>query len=668
MTARTRLVLILLISAAALAWLSAPPRPGVRPVATREPVPRGPEVLPAPAFVRLGTPDVPSERSAIFPDGSRFVVVDESTMRVLDTRTRAVLKAWPIGYRDVNFIAVSPDGKEIAFGNGSVRIIDADSGKQLREVNPHIGGASTIAYSPDGRWLLTCGSEVDWSNTPSMREILPRSSCKVWDAATLTEHPATRGGLIGEFPVWRPDGRAFTYRANVGDIWKNETEMRVQPLDGRPAEAFALRGAGGAEYTPAAFSPSGRLVVAYSETAGGAVFDWATRTLVLNLDTERDVGVRTAAVGCIAADDDTVYSRDGGHAGAIRIRSLAAGGVRTFAWQHLPSPQLVLSNDGKVLFAHTGNYGVLAWDTATGRAIHGRPGHRAPVNAVDISPDGTRVLTGGADGTVRVWDRATGRELYVFEGHAAGVHRAAFLADNRTAVSIDADGAAKLWDTHTGEESGALALGLWSGTAVSPQRDLLAVGSGKRIRFWTLPGLAERNLIPAVVHKPAALIFTPDGRALDFRAVRPEQSSKPSYYTFNRWDISAQREAVQVDSWPGIELLSPDGETFVGYVGSGESSSLAAWDRASGRELVRFGHNSLGWAFSPDGSRLLMATIRDVRARKTDFTLYDTRTWKPVAAFDGHARMVYAAAFSDDGRFLVTGSVDTTATVWNLAP
>ena len=665
MTARTRLVLLLLMLAAALAWLSAPPRPPARPVATREPAPPGPEAPPAPAFVRLGTPDVPSDRSAIFPDGSRFVVVDEDTMRVVDTRTRAVLKAWPIGWREVNFIAVSPDGKRIAYGNGSVRVIDADSGTLLREVAAHVGGANSVAYSPDGRLLLTCGSEVDWSNKPSLLPILPRSSCKVWDAATLTEHPATRGGLIGEAPVWRPDGRAFTYRANVGDGQKRETELRVQPLDGRPAESLALRGAGGAEYTPAAFSPSGRLVVAYSQTDGGAVFDWATRALVLNLDADRAPGVRTATVGCVAADDDTVYSCDGG---AIRVRSLAAGGARPFAWQHLPSPQLVLGSDGKALFAHTANHGVLAWDAATGRAIHDRPGHCGPVNAVDISPDGTRVLTGGADATVRVWDRATGRELRAFGGHAAGVYRAAFLADNRTAVSVDSGGAVKLWDTHTGEESGALALGVWSGSAVSPRRDLLAVAFDGRIRFWALPGLAERDLIRAGFHQPAALSFTPDGRALDFRAARSERHAKPPYYTFNRWDVRAQREVVQVDSWPGIELLSPDGETFVGHVGPWGNTALAAWDRASGRELARFGPEHQGWAFSPDGGRLLVSTIRDAHTRKTDFTLYEARTWKPVAALGGHGGMVHAAAFSADGRFLVTGSADTTATVWNLAP
>ncbi len=661
MRARTRLTLLLLLPAALWGILAEPPRPAVLQPAAE------PKTLPVPAFVRLGTPDeLPLEgvyNGTVFPDGSRFVLVSGHTMHIVDTRTRIVLKTWPVGGREAHRVTVSPDGKGIAYAGGHIHIIDADTGKQLREVQPHIGGVTSVAYSPDGRLLLTCGSEVDWSLNHGLLDVSPRSSCKVWDATTLAEHPATRGGLIGTDPAWHPNGREFTYRAVVGDIRKNATESRVQPLDGRPAEAFVLRGADGTQYIPAAFSPSGRLVVGYGE-AGGAVFDWAARKLLLNMDAERKPGVRIATVACIAADDDTIYSSDG--TGTIRVRSLAAGGGKAFAWQHLPYPQLTLSGDGRTLFAHTWNYGVLPWDTATGRAVGGRAGHRAPVIAADISPDGRLVVTGSLDTTARVWDRASGRELRAFEGHAVGVYRVAFLADNRTAVSVDADGVAKVWDTETGAETRSVALGTWSGLVVSPGRNLLAFGAGDHIRFRTLPELAERDLIPLALRQATPLVFTPDGRGLDFRSAYPDdRKPKPPYYAFHRWDLEAGREVLQVESWPGIELLSPDGDTFVGHVGPWGNHALAAWDRASGREHARL--ESLALAFSGDGRRLLTTTIQGNHIRKTTFTIYDTRTWQPVASLHGHASMVHAAAFSNDGRFVVTSSSDGTAIVWNLA-
>jgi WD40 repeat protein len=38
------------------------------------------------------------------------------------------------------------------------------------------------------------------------------------------------------------------------------------------------------------------------------------------------------------------------------------------------------------------------------------------VNAVAISPDGKRALSGSSDKTVRVWDPASGCEMAVMEG------------------------------------------------------------------------------------------------------------------------------------------------------------------------------------------------------------------------------------------------------------
>jgi WD40 repeat protein len=40
---------------------------------------------------------------------------------------------------------------------------------------------------------------------------------------------------------------------------------------------------------------------------------------------------------------------------------------------------------------------------------------------VRFSPDGTRAISGGTDGSVKLWDVATGRLLRTLLGHAKGV-------------------------------------------------------------------------------------------------------------------------------------------------------------------------------------------------------------------------------------------------------
>lgn len=682
MRPRTRLALLLLAPVGLFALLSPSPARGpvyYNPASMR---------LPTPAFVRLGEKPLHFDggvyRTAHFPDGDRFLAVTPRAMHIIDVRTRAVLKTLPVGYPEANFVGVSPDGKRIVYGDKQLRVIDAETGARLGGIRPHNGAVQSIEFSPDGRLLLTSGSEVNWDQelgrgdgpTPAVI-IHPRSSCKVWDAATLTEHPATRGGLIGESPVWHPNGREFVYRAVVGDIWKEKTESRVHPLDGRPPESFALRvAAGGKEYRHSGFTPSGRLVLAHAGP-DVAVFDWPARTLRLDLPAEKQP-LQTWSRACIAPDDDTVYTTDG--KGVILVRSLSTGTARAFARFFEQGSYMWLRRDGKVLFTHAGEQlGAttpnlpVAWDVTTGRKLDTHAGHRGDVYAADISPDGRFVLTGGIDLTARVWDRETGRELRVFERHTAPVHLVSFLADNRTAVSLDAGGAVKVWDTQTGEESRALALGAkrgeWSGMAVSPGGDLLAIGFEDRVRFWTLPELAERDLIPVPFRKSAGLRFTPDGRALDFRHLYPGGDGMKWYHSgFRRWDVLAGREYFRAEMSPWVQLASPDGATFAGFVMS-DPYRLVAWDRVSGRELARLGSTGLGTAkaFSPDGTRLLVTDVRDTHTWDRNFTLYDTRTWRPVAAPLGHAKAVHAAAFSRDGRFLVTSGADGTAIVSDLA-
>lgn len=53
---------------------------------------------------------------------------------------------------------------------------------------------------------------------------------------------------------------------------------------------------------------------------------------------------------------------------------------------------------------------VRVWEFAKGEVRHVLAGHGGPVNALAFSPDGSRLLSSGADG-IRVWDVRSGKEL-----------------------------------------------------------------------------------------------------------------------------------------------------------------------------------------------------------------------------------------------------------------
>ena len=68
-------------------------------------------------------------------------------------------------------------------------------------------------------------------------------------------------------------------------------------------------------------------------------------------------------------------------------------------------------------------------------------------------------------------------------------------------------------------------------------------------------------------------------------------------------------------------------------------------------------------AFSPDGKRIVTASF-DKTAR-----IWDAASGKPIGEpLTGHADVVRSAAFSPDGGRIVTASYDKTARIWKIFP
>jgi WD40 repeat protein len=78
----------------------------------------------------------------------------------------------------MKFVAISPDGGRVATGGWNslnVKIWNADDGRQERELPT--GRSPNVAFSPDGRWLVTgTGAEyIFWRTTDWRKDhLLPR--------------------------------------------------------------------------------------------------------------------------------------------------------------------------------------------------------------------------------------------------------------------------------------------------------------------------------------------------------------------------------------------------------------------------------------------------------------------------------------------------------------
>lgn len=306
------------------------------------------------------------------------------------------------GHADwVSSVAFSPDGKTLVSGShdGTLILWDVATGKQILSIEEHrLHGRPfevvSVAFSPDGKRVASASSD---------------QTVRVWDASTGA-------------PVWK-----FSNVKIAHDV---------------------------------IFSPdSSRLAVANCETV--LVWNLSTGALIRTLTKARtESGGRYCAGHVAFRDDGREVLADGG---PIQMWQVSTGReLRRF------SPQgsgfaMALSHDGTKLLLGEDFKGYLGmielWDVAKGILIRSFPEQSNPVESVALSPDGKTVASESRDGSdiesdgfIKLWDLTTGKELRKLVGHKRHVSAIAFAPDSKTLASGSWDRSVKLWDLATGNE------------------------------------------------------------------------------------------------------------------------------------------------------------------------------------------------------------------------
>ena len=554
-------------------------------------------------------------------------------------------------------LVISPDGRLALSGSGNaVRLWDLASGKEIRTFTGHVGKVTSVAFSPNGRFVLSGCWDGTW---------------KLWDLATgrvVQERKAH--DETGVSVAFSPDGRqALTSGGSLaialwdlatGTLVRAFTDPGGQSADGNKFYMGRL--------VSVAFSPDGRQALS-AASYGAPGF--------LGLNMRHALKLWDVATGQVLRTMED-------HSGHIFSISFSA--------------------DGRQALSGSEDKEIKLWDLASGKVMRTLKGHASPINTVAFTPDGKHAFSAGNTDGVRLWDLTSGKVVRKIDGIA---DHAAFSPDGRQALTVNAE-AMHLWDADTGTQVHRF-LGNSVGYNLSPDGGRLAMAGGISTEIWDFTtGSRKVRSIEGMVgvgDNATSLTFSPDGRTIltshldTTLRLRDAYTGKlirrfegHSWYVdsvvFSRdgkralsmssmlrlkfegelrlWDVETGKTIRKLTVPDGVKVnavaLSPDGKKALSAADSMVGVTL--WDLESGTAIRSFPGFASAVAFSPDGRYAVAAQFEG--PSEMYLTLLDLDSGQELRRFKGHSNLIRAVAFSPDGKLALSGSMDNTMKMWDV--
>jgi WD40 repeat protein len=95
-------------------------------------------------------------------DGQAWVAGGDGRVTIVDLASMTVRHQLTSSEKSARAIAFHPSGNEVAIGYSDhcIRVFDRSSFKELAAWTGHSNSVFTLAYTPDGRWLLSAGRDA----------------------------------------------------------------------------------------------------------------------------------------------------------------------------------------------------------------------------------------------------------------------------------------------------------------------------------------------------------------------------------------------------------------------------------------------------------------------------------------------------------------------------
>jgi WD40 repeat protein len=557
------------------------------------------------------------------------------------------------------------------------------AGQKIVQFSAHQGRVSTLAFSPDDRWLGSAGSG----------DLLG----KIWDVQSGRLH-ATLTGHEGEIEsiAFSPDGGAFVLTASIDGtarLWDRDT-----------GDLLSSVSVPGSIVRKATFTPDGSAIVLGAENGG--LYLWPIRGAV---DAPRKTAAKVLAalknvnVGNLRANPlvrqglDELAASAGEQAEMVRMagQDRTSQGLRaamnnepTKAAGDLLPAFLAAPNDSALHLTVSDLFARFGALRATFQADTQR------IDRVVFAEGGARVVTSSFDLTAKVWDVKSGALLHVLAGFNSPVSLlSAQRYGNLAVVAALGDNAARLWDLNTGLERSRLVMGsaiVRLGFSGDGSR-VVGLGADNVVRVWdSASGRQVREF--HVGEAVAALRSSVDGTAVLIAgkhdaalwdvasgkrfalaiAATGDQTAISRVDLHERLPLALTVQANVVRVWDrktGRLLRTLRSATTLSSAAFGRESDVVAGASVGGIVLWRPG--SPPETLRPSGTateRLALFADHDRRifgiGSNRSVAMWNVRSARLLGEFAGTDSDYFDADVTTDGGLLVTAGADGATHLW----
>ncbi|MGB7247996.1 MAG: WD40 repeat domain-containing protein, partial [Phormidesmis sp.] len=583
----------------------------------------------------------------------------------------------------IHAVAVSPDGKIIASGgDDKITLYHAESGQQIDRLprNPETnvlldneqpagtqptqlldparsgqhGRVRSLAFSPDGRWLASCGDDFNirlWamdSRSPETREcqLLEGHTDLVYSVRFSPDSKRlVSGGGDERIMLWQ---LAFSH---VPDQMPDQISAQWQRLHTLERVGDRIRSL--------AISPQGHFLASGGDDAQVSLWDLNTLERVEEFSTQtsriwsvdfQQQGERlmlsaggdkqrlmlwqvsTEKESDPSANKTTHQSTETGELPSSLNHSTDQSvdqpaprpivrQIRTYRGYTNSLRAVAYLGDRRIVGG--GDSGDLAvWDTETGDRKANLSLHHGRIWAIAVDSQNARIASASDDGTIRLWDATSGQCLTTLAGHSSWVRALSFSHHGRFLVSGGDDCTLRIWNPLSGFCLKILErASQWiRAVAFSPtnSRYVISGGDDQRVSLWDRKEGTQQSLA-AHDHRICSVAYSPNGKLI---------ASGSDDATVILWDVD-RAEIIHRFTQPALGIksvaFSPNGDYLAA---GGEDQLIYVWDltaqnpqqqclELSSQEYTGLAGGIRSVAFSPD-SRFVISAGLDEMIRRGD--------------------------------------------------